>query len=259
MKKSFRRFAAAVCGAVLLFCNSLTLSAFAEVRLPEGTVAGLPEKLTVMDSDGNSASSDTGEYFFYVEDMQELTEYSKDIQIINLREDKAYHIYLYAEPISSEGEIDLVNECSAVFSLNGEKKFEGKVTGESADGSANLSEEPIDLGIYKPGESGKLNCTVTWNGTDAGGFIDEGSRLVDREGTHILREKSGDDTIEGKVTFRWIFCAAVDEDYVPPNTGTFLSNSWGYIAVIAAAAVMVIVMAVLVRRKKKKKAAQSAQ
>jgi hypothetical protein len=115
------------------------------------------------------------------------------------------------------------------------------------------------LGIYKPGESGKLNCTVTWNGTDAGGFIDEGSRLVDREGTHILREKSGDDTIEGKVTFRWIFCAAVDEDYVPPNTGTFLSNSWGYIAVIAAAAVMVIVMAVLVRRKKKKKAAQSAQ
>jgi hypothetical protein len=53
----------------LLLLSSNCLTAFAEVALPEGAVKGLPERLTAMDSEGNAVSSDTGEYFFHVENM----------------------------------------------------------------------------------------------------------------------------------------------------------------------------------------------
>ncbi|MBR0485241.1 MAG: hypothetical protein IJJ69_10760, partial [Oscillospiraceae bacterium] len=76
---------------LLLSCNCLT--AFAEVALPDGAVKGLPEKLTAMDSDGNVVSSDTGEYFFRVENMSYGETYTKEVQLMNLRDDKAYHIY----------------------------------------------------------------------------------------------------------------------------------------------------------------------
>jgi hypothetical protein len=250
--KRIGRIAAFFYSAVLLLFNTLTLSASAEVRLPDGTAAGLPEKLTVMDSDGNSVNS-SGEYFFEVEDMQPYTDYSKDIQIMNLREDKAYHIYFYAQPIGSSGEIDLENDSTAVFTLDGEKVFEGKVTGEATDGGENISDTPIDLGLYEPGDSRKLNCTVTWSGTSAGDFIDYGHRLIDTEGEHILRGKSGDDTIEGEVTFRWVFYAVLDENYTPPNTGIFGTDSRILTAAIFAAALAVFVMIILVIRKKKKK------
>ncbi len=65
---SIKRLMTALTAGLLLFsCQSLT--AFAEVALPEGAVKGLPERLTAMDSEGNAVSSDTGEYFFHVEDM----------------------------------------------------------------------------------------------------------------------------------------------------------------------------------------------
>jgi hypothetical protein len=238
--------------ALLLFGNCL--SAFAEVRLPDGTAAGLPEKLTVMDSDGNAVNG-SGEYFFHVEGMSPNTDYSKDIQIMNLREDKAYHIYFYAEPISKSGEIDLEENCTAVFTLDGKQIFEGKVSGEASDGSINLSDEPIDLGLYEPGKSRKLNCTVTWDGTglENGGAIDYGSRLVDTDGTHILREGSGSETIYGETEFRWIFYAVIDENYTPPYTGMFGSRNVGYLIAIIAAAVLIIIMLLLIAFKKKKR------
>lgn len=253
MNKLIKKLASVSFAAALLFCNCLT--AFAEIPLPEGTAAGLPEKLTVLDSDGNAVNG-SGEYFFHVEEMKPYETYSKDIQIMNLREDKAYHIYFYAEPISKQGEIDLENDCTAVFTLDGGKVFEGKVTGESADGGTDLSQEPIDLGLYEPGKSRSLNCKVTWNGTSAGDFIDYGHRVVSSDGTQTLREKSGDNYIYGEVTFRWIFYAAVDETYTPPNTGFLSQNSAVYAAVVAAAAVMIIIMLLLIRKKKKSKKAK---
>ena len=51
-------FTSLVSCLLLLTCNSL--SAFAEVALPDGAVKGLPERLTAMDSDGNVVSSATG-------------------------------------------------------------------------------------------------------------------------------------------------------------------------------------------------------
>lgn len=227
------------------------IPASAKTELPNGSVKGMPEKIAVIDNDGN-AVSESGDYFFVVKDMTPFETYSKKIQIMNLREDKAYHIYFYAEPVSKSGEIDLENECSAKFHLNGEKIFEGKVTGKSSDGTTDLSVTPIDLGLYKPGDSNVLNCEVQWNGIGEGGHIDDGARLINYEGTHILREGSGDPDIEGEVLFKWKFYAEVDEAYYPPNTGLFGQEPI-YIDILGLLGISVIIIIIFCIKNKKGK------
>ena len=81
----------------LLLAALCGFSAFAEVTLPEGAVKGLPEKLTAMDSSGKPVDSATGEYFFLAENILPGEVYTKKVQIMNLREDKAYHVYFYIQ------------------------------------------------------------------------------------------------------------------------------------------------------------------
>ncbi len=249
MNRVFNKFILFSCAAVLFFCN--TLSTFAEVELPEGTVAGLPEALTVMDEDGNACNSETGEYFFEVEDMVPGQVYSKNIQIMNLRGDKAYHIYFYAQPVDKSGEIDLENECTEVITLDGTKVYEGLVTGI---GNVDMTQNPIDLGLYIPGQSRTLNCSVTWDGEAAGGLIDYGHKLVDENGTSIIREGSGDESIYGEVRFKWIFYAVTDESYNPPKTGLSSLDVKTEIIILSAMGVLIcgMIAAVAVRNKKKK-------
>lgn len=227
--------------AVLLFCFSMTVSA---EELPDGTVAGLPEKLVVMDSDGNSVS-ENGEYFFSVENMNAGEQYTKNIQIMNLREDKAYNIYFRIEPVSKKGEIDLEEECTATITIGDEKIYEGKVSGKDS----NISQKGVSLGNYIPGQSRNMKCTIVWNGTDAGGHIDYGEKIISSDGITIVREKNGKESISGEIEFRWIFYAQVDTNYDPPKTG-FYSETFLYI-VLFFAAVLSIIMIILVTKKKR--------
>ena len=124
-----KKLIASLVSSLLLLNPVNTMTAFAEVALPEGAVKGLPEKLTAMDSDGNVVSSDTGEYFFHVENMQYGTTYTKDVQLMNLRDDKSYHIYFYIEPFFKSGGIDLEKGCDCTFWLDGQEFYKGTVTG----------------------------------------------------------------------------------------------------------------------------------
>jgi hypothetical protein len=217
----------------------------AEVQLPSGAVEGLPDKLTIMDSDGTPANSETGEYYFCVYDMVPNETYTKNIQVINLREDKAYHIYFSAEPLDKSGTIDLEEECEAVITLGSTEIYRGKVTGE---GNIDLTSTPLDLGLFTPGDSRILNCKVTWqsDGTD----VDNGQRLVDADGTHIIREGNQSESY-GEVTFKWVFYAVVDESYVPPKTGLLGTSNLGYIIALVVCVMMVIIMLILIQRKKR--------
>ncbi len=248
MRRICRNVLTALSCIALLFGGAA--SALADVTLPEGTVSGLPEGLTVLDSDGNSVSSE-GEYFFLVENMTPLETYTKTIQIMNLREDAAYHIYFYAEPVDKSGEIDLEAETTAVFSLNGEVIFTGSVTGLSEDGSIDLSETAIDLGYYEPGDASVLSCSVTWSGESVEQSVDYGSRLVDADGIHVVRDADGNTYISGEVTFRWIFYAVVDEDYTPPNTGIFGMGEGIYILIVLIIAILILCMLILLKRRKR--------
>ena len=185
------------------------LTAFAD-ELRAGTVAGLPEKLVVLDDKGRSVS-ENGEYFFQVEGMKASEHYIKKIQIMNLREDASYHIDFRAQKISSQGEIDLENECNCVITLDDQVIYEGKVTGE---GIPDMRVDPLDLGYYVPGQSRTMKVDIVWNDPGHGGDIDNGARVVDYNGVTVVREASGKTHIEGEVIFKWIFTAAVG---IPPE------------------------------------------
>ncbi len=248
MKRAFRISMACIITAALLLCNPL--SAVAEVTLPDGTVAGLPEELTVMDDEGNSVP-ESGEYYFCVDDMQPNTDYTKNIEILNLREDKAYNIYFYAEPVSKTGEIDLEENTTATITLNGETVFVGSVSGISSDGETDLSKEPINLGYYEPNDSGTLTFTVNWDGTGLDGVADNGSKKITADGVEIISEGNGTVSVYGQVEFRWIFYAEVDESYTPPNTG-FFGSTLMYVVVIVILAILIAFMLIAIWIKKRK-------
>ncbi|MBP5361817.1 MAG: hypothetical protein J6Y71_02135 [Ruminococcus sp.] len=233
---------------LFLSANCCPMAAYAEVALPEGAVKGLPEKLTAMDSDGNVVSSSTGEYFFRVENMDYGVTYTKDVQLMNLRDDKAYHIYFYVEPLYKDGEIDLEKGCECTFWLDGQEFYKGTVTG---DGNIDLTQQVYDCGLYQPGDSHTLKCSVIWNDLDVLVGADNGHRLVDINGEHVLVGSQESGYVQGEIEFKWIFYAAVDEDYVPPKTGLFSVGNNVWLFAIAVLAVMTIGMLVLVFLKKK--------
>ncbi|MBQ3692804.1 MAG: hypothetical protein II931_05745 [Clostridia bacterium] len=205
---------------VALLCNFM-LCAFAD-ELPKGSVEGLPEKLVVLDDNGQSVS-DNGDYFFLVEDMEPNVTYTKNIQIMNLREDKSYRITFSAQPLSRSGEIDLENECECVISLDGSQIYSGKVTGE---GTPDIRETPLDLGVYTPSRFRRMSVSVKWNGTSVGGFIDNGQRVVTNSGTEITRSMSGKTTIYGETEFKFIFRAEVtDSDVSEPTSDNSVTSS----------------------------------
>lgn len=241
----------ALAGCLLLFSVVSTNTAFAEVALPEGAVKGLPEKLTAMDSDGNVVSSDTGEYFFRVEDMDYGVTYTKDVQLMNLRDDKSYHIYFYVEPLWKDGEIDLEEGCDCTFWLDGVEVYRGKVTGEPYDGYIDLTENVLDCGNYAPGDSHVLKCSVIWNDLDVLVGVDNGHRLVDIDGEHVLVGSEDSGYVEGEIEFKWIFYAAVDEDYDPPKTGLLSVNNKFWLLAIVVLAVLTGGLLLLVMLKKK--------
>lgn len=245
---SLKRIFAALSASLLIFsCNPL--NAFADVTLPEGAVKGLPEKLTAMDSEGRAVNSASGEYFFSVEDMAYGETYSKDVQLMNLRDDQAYNIYLHTEPISKSGDIDLEKGCVCKFYLDGREVYSGDVNGK---GNIDLTQNALDLGNFKPGDSHILKCSVVWNDKAIGNHVQNGHRIVSLNGTEVL-EDNASVHLYGDIEFKWIFYAAVDEDFVPPNTGLLAINGRTWLYCMAAVSFMIMLMLPLLLRQKRKK------
>ncbi|MCR4795813.1 MAG: hypothetical protein K5898_11750 [Ruminococcus sp.] len=244
---SIRRIYAALSASLLILsCN--TMNAFADTTLPEGAVKGLPEKLTAMDSEGRAVNSESGEYFFCVDDMIYGETYSKDVQLMNLRDDQAYNIYLHTEPVSRSGDIDLEKGCVCKFYLDGREVYSGDVNGK---GNIDLTQDALDLGNYKPGDSHTLKCSVVWNDTSYVDSVKSSHRIVSRNGTEVLEESNN--SAYGDIVFKWIFYAAVDEDFVPPNTGLFAVNGRIWLCCMAAVATMILFMLPLLLKQKRKK------
>jgi len=216
------------CLTALAGCLLLTVfqsfTAFAEVDLPPGAVKGLPEQLAALDNEGKSVNSATGEYFFRVDDMKYGEIYTKKVQLMNLREDFTYHIYFYVEPLQKSGSIDLEKGCECVFWLDGREFYRGSVTG---NGNFDLTAKYYDCGLFYPGDSHVLSCSVVWNDLDVldNVNVDNGHRLVDQNGTHVLEGSNNEDHVEGEIEFKWIFAARVNpNDYEMDSQSTTTNN-----------------------------------
>lgn len=236
----------------------MSTAAFAEnsidatVQLENGSVAALPENLIVRDNSGRSVS-ERGEYFFEVEDMVDGTTYVKNIQIMNLRRNKAYKILFSADPVAQSGDIDLLNECTCNIFLDDEQVYTGKVTGDGSPDIRLSNGRSLDLGVYSPGKSRTLRVEITWNWAGSGtGHVDNGHRIVDSDGIKVLRPKEGKDHAEGEILFKWVFSAKETEDPDHPDTPVDTGDMIGFIGA-GVAVVAIIIMFFLVMSKKKKK------
>ncbi len=259
-----KRIAVVLLVSLLVFMQSIGLTAFADTPLPDGAVKGLPERLAALDDEGNPVNSETGEYFFHVEGMDFGETYTKNIQLINLREDYTYHIWFYVEPLFKAGEIDLEKGCECRFLRDGEEFYCGSVYG---DGNIDLKTEHFDCGSFAPGESHSLRCEVVWNNLDVVKSVDNGKKLVDVNGKHVLVGADSDGHTEGEIEFKWIFYAKVEpHDMTPdeprsgdyaPQTGLLLKNGAVWLIGIGVIAVLIVVLLVLIKRNKKKDKEQS--
>ena len=210
--------AAAILAIALLYVFMISSYAYS---LNSGSVHGLPEKLVVLDDEGHSVS-ENGSYYYSVTDMKPKVTYVKNIQIMNLRDDKSYKIYFSAESVSNTGEINLEDECECVITLDENEIYRGKVSGE---GTPDMQKKPLDLGTYAPNEYSQMTVSVIWDGTSAGNFIDNGERIVTASGTEIVRGKSGETFISGETEFKWIFSAEVETDEDVTSTSSSESSS----------------------------------
>lgn len=175
--------------AVMIF---MTVSVFAEIKMPEGFVKGLPEDLIAMDENGYSPDPTNGEIYVYIPDMIPGELYTKDISIMNLRDDAEYKIYMTATPNYSEGNVDMLNETQCKLYLDDELIYEGLVNG---DGTPNMQQNGLDLGgLYKSGVSRKLHAEFIWNWSG--------------KTTYDLTDKS---SYYGEVSFYWTFYAQIPE------------------------------------------------
>ena len=260
MQMAIKRIIGVLLTAILI-CSLCVTTVFAD-ELRAGTVAGLPEKLVVLDDAGRSVS-ENGEYFFEVEGMQANEVYTKKIQIMNLREDAAYRIFFNAQRISTRGEINLEEECICTVYLDGAVIYKGKITGE---GEPDIRQTPLSLGYYHSGESRIMQVDIVWpNNVDHGEFaVDNGARIVDSEGTTIVREKTGKSHIEGETIFKWIFTAVTDLEPGPhpsgpdsPSDHVKTGETITFIAagVMAVALVFMVLFGVTKRKKKEQEKA----
>lgn len=183
-----------------------TVSVFAEINMPEGFVKGLPENLIAMDENGYSPDPTNGEIYISIPDMIPGELYTKDISIMNLRDDAEYKIYMTATPNYSEGNVDMLNETQCKLYLDDELIYEGLVNG---DGTPNMQQNGLDLGgLYKSGVSRKLHAEFIWNWSG--------------KTTYDLPDKS---SYYGEVSFYWSFYAQIPESSNPSNSSGGGSSS----------------------------------
>lgn len=173
--------------AVMIF---MTVSVFAEIKMPEGFVKGLPENLIAMDENGYSPDPENGEIYVYIPDMKSGELYTKDISLMNLRDDAQYNIYMTATPNYTKGNVDMLNETQCRLYLDNELIYEGLVNG---DGTPNMQQNGLDLGgLYKSGVSRKLHAEFIWNWSG--------------KTTYELEDKN---SYYGEVSFYWTFYAQI--------------------------------------------------
>jgi hypothetical protein len=184
--------------SLLFMVNSVC----AAIKLPDGAVKGLPQNLLVLDEAGNSPQD--GELYIYIEDMMPREVYTKDITLMNARDDAVYSIYMTAENNYTSGEVDLLAETTCKLWLDDELIYEGRVDGV---GTPNMHTNGIDLGgKFDKGETRKLHAEFCWNITDA---------TEDMINTYSSEDKD----YYGEVSFKWIFYALISTGS-PRNDGS---------------------------------------
>ena len=64
-------------------------------------------------------------------------------------------------------------------------------------------------GFYEPGDSHVLRAEVIWDDLDVIQNVDNGHKLVSKDGTYVLEGPDSSGYAEGEIEFKWIFFASI--------------------------------------------------
>jgi hypothetical protein len=120
--------------------------------------------------------------------------YTKDITVMNARDDEIYEILMKVEPNYTDGDIDLLGETNCKLYLDDKLIYDGLVNG---DGKPNMQYDGVTLGGYfDSGETRHLRAEFVWNITE------------ETENYMNMQSDKGEKTY-GEVSFKWIFYASL--------------------------------------------------
>jgi hypothetical protein len=200
----------------------------------------LPQGFLISDQNGVKANY-TGEYYIDATGLMPGDVVKKTVTIQNLEQTDGpqaslpYALSFRAEPMNTEGPVDLFEEVSLELKLDGKVIYNGNSRGDKGtDGTGkpvNMITTPLDLGQYKIGDRRDMEVTLTVSQT-----------------MQVYEKIS-------EAKFRWYFYAVKAEPTNPPATG-FLDSFGPYL--IPVAGMLLLALFLVLKKKKNERDAQPA-
>jgi hypothetical protein len=154
------------------WCVCLITTVFSGAAVSAGAVSGvsqaaqtnLPAGILIGDQDGIYADAH-GIYYIDARSLKPGDVIRKTLTLQNLEQnDKTpegktpYTLTMTAEPLWNKGPIDLLDSVALNLTLDGKTVYQGPCRG---DGTPNMIQKALDLGVYKVGDRHMLEITLT--------------------------------------------------------------------------------------------------
>jgi LPXTG-motif cell wall-anchored protein len=183
----------------------------------------LPPGLLIGDQDGIQVDSE-GDYFINAVKLMPGQVITKKLTIKNVEKGApSFKLTMTAQPLHSEGPIDLLDKVHLHLDLDGKQLYDGRVRG---DQGVNMMENALDLGRYSAGDQRVMTITLT---------VDKDIQIS---------------TVISSSNIRWHFYAVKEQGADPPKTGETDTNRLLWLG----STVLILGAAVAVIAKKRKKA-----
>jgi len=163
----------------------------------------LPDSFLIDDENGISVTSE-GEYFLYSDNLLPGDVIARKLTLRNLKQGEPFRLYLLGELPESAGPVDWLDNLHLRITLDGRALYFGHLRGNgektrTMEGNGvDLIGKGLDLGVFKEGDYGILEFTVT---ADAGHLSAEDLRVSSSARIswvfHAVKDAAPDDAKTG--------------------------------------------------------------
>lgn len=124
----------------------------------------LPPSVVVGDDEGIKVNSD-GSYLIDVRNVEPGKKWQKKITLINLEKGVPYRLTMHvSKPTLIEGQLDLSKAIQMILLYEGKEVYHGPLSGVTQNVDLQDELHPLDLGIFKSGDSRMLEARFELDG-----------------------------------------------------------------------------------------------
>jgi len=213
-----------------LVCVIAVLAVFSGASLwALATETNLPDSFLIGDQNGIQVGQD-GRYYIEA-DVFAGDVITKKLTIRNLDQGRPesnvpYVLQMLAEPLDETGPLKLLDEVHMEFKLDGKVIYSGRTRGN--DASNDITQRPLNLGEYKPGDQRVLEIKFTVN-----------PAMVSGQTLSVAH-------------FAWHFYAVRAMPFTQPTTGDMLKTYAPYLAVMGGMLLFCFTLVVLKKKKEER-------